>query len=344
MTRTPVLIIGAGPIGLELAAALKAAGIDYAHVDAGQIGHTISWYAPHTRFFSSPERLAIAGVPLVTADQAKPSREEYLAYLRAVVEQFDLRVHTFEQVTGIRPGPEGFLVHTQARAGPREYLAQSVVLAIGDMHRPRLLNIPGEDLAHVSHYFQEPHTCFRQRVLIVGGKNSAVEAAMRCWRAGAHVSISYRGEKFDPERIKYWLLPEINWLIDKKRIAFHPRTIPTRITPANVTLAAAGGGAPLDVPADFVLILTGYEQDPALFQLAGVRLEGDNLAPVHNPATMETNVPGLYVAGTASAGTQRRFRAFIETSHVHVDRIVRALTGAPALAINAEAPAAAPEM
>src|SRR5690606_22564764 len=150
-------------------------------------------------------------------------------------------------------------------AGGRErrYRARNVVLAIGDMHRPRRLGIPGEDLPHVSHYFGDPHEYFRRRVLIVGGKNSAVEAAIRLFRLGADVAISYRGERFDPERIKYWLLPEIAWLIEKKRIGFYPRTAPTAITPESAMLRHLDreGEPALEVGADAVLLLTGYEQD-----------------------------------------------------------------------------------
>jgi len=340
METTDTIIVGAGPIGIELAVALRRAGVDYLHVDAAQIGHTISWYAPGTHFFSSPERIAIAGVPLVTANQDKATREEYLAYLRMVVAQFDLPIRTYEAVVGIErigegreEGAEGarFIVTTRRAAGGRErrYRARNVVLAIGDMHRPRRLGIPGEDLPHVSHYFGDPHEYFRRRVLIVGGKNSAVEAAIRLFRLGADVAISYRGERFDPERIKYWLLPEINWLIEKKRIGFYPRTAPTAITPESAMLRHLDreGEPALEVGADAVLLLTGYEQDPTLFESVGIELVGPERAPKHDHVTMETNVPGIYVAGTATAGTQTRFKVFIETSHVHVARIVRAITG-----------------
>lgn len=326
---TDTLIIGAGPIGLELAAALKHAAIDYLHIDAAQIGHTISWYAPGTRFFSSPERLAIAGVPLVTRAQEKPTREEYLDYLRAVAAQFDLRVRTFERADSIDRSGDAFTIKVQAQRGPRTYTARRVILAIGDMHRPRLLNIPGESLPRVSHYLDDPHLYFRRRVLIVGGRNSAVEAAIRLFRIGADVAVSYRNDQFDPQRIKYWLLPEVNWLIQKNMIAFHPHTIPVEITPAVVRLRSTAGAPEHSVEADAVLLLTGYEQDPTLFQRAGIQLTGDNRVPVLNPRTMETNIPGLFVIGTATAGTQSRFKVFIETSHVHIPRVLRALTGQP---------------
>lgn len=325
--KADVAIIGAGPIGLELAVALKQAAVPYLQFDAGQVGHTISWFPPQTRFFSSPERIAIAGVPLQTTDQSKATREEYLAYLRAVVQQFELAVRTFERVTSIRREGDAFLLKTRHGGRDLEYRARNVVAAIGDMHAPRLLGVPGEDLPHVSHYFNEPHRYFRQRLLIVGGKNSAVEAAVRCYRLGARITLSYRGERFDEKAVKYWLLPEIQGLIRAGQIEFLPRTRVTRIEPDVVTLQSVDDGASRPVPADFVLLMTGYVMDTTLLAEAGVRLEGASGAPAHDPETMQTNVPGLYVAGTASAGTQDRFRVFIENGHEHVAKIVRALTG-----------------
>jgi thioredoxin reductase (NADPH) len=309
MTETDVLIVGGGPIGIELAIALKARGIRYVQVEAGQVGSTIAWYAPQTHFFSSPERIAIAGVPLQTLDQTKATREEYLTYLRAVVLQFDLRVETFEAVS-VRA------------AGERRWRARYVVLAIGDMHRPRRIGVPGEDLPHVSHYFGDPHQYFRRRVLIVGGQNSAVEAAIRCYRVGAEVTLSYRGGELDEKRIKFWLLPEIRSLIRDGRLTYLPHTIVQEIRGDRVLLAPFG-----EAPADVVLLLTGYEQDTDLFEQAGVTLEGAGRRPRFDEQTMETDVPGLFVAGTGSAGTQLGgVKEFIETSHVHVARIVAAMT------------------
>lgn len=329
MDTTDTAIIGAGPIGLEVAVALKHAGVPYLHFDAGQIGATIAWWAPQTRFFSSPERIGIAGVPLQTPDQAKASREEYLAHLRSVVGQFDLKIRTFERVTAIEPRgrDKGFLLTTSCKDQEQRYGAARVVAAIGDMHRPRLLNIPGEDLPHVSHYFGDPHQYFGRRVLIVGGRNSAVEAAIRCFRVGARVTICHRRSEFDPERIKYWLLPEIKHLIKTGRVEHLPNSVCRHITPAAASIAPTGGGAAREVEADAVLLLTGYEMDPSLLEAAGVELIGESRTPKHNPRTMETNIPGLYIAGTAAAGTQVRFKLFIENCHIHATRIAAAITG-----------------
>ena len=343
------LIVGAGPIGLELAVNLRHHGVPLVHLDAQQVGHTVSWYPKQAHYFSSPERIAIAGVPLNNPDQTKATREQYLSYLHNIVKQFDLRVQTFEPVTHLTPLPptsppiaapsaEGHA--PDAPATPRfrvtttkaTYLARHVVLAIGDMHQPRRLDIPGEDLPHVSHYFDEPQRYFQQNLMIVGGKNSAVEAALRCHHAGANVSISYRRDTFDPDSIKYWLTPEINALIKHGQIKFYPRTVPARITADQVTLAPAADGqeAPRDLPADFVLLLTGYTQDKSLFESAGLTLHGDNRVPRLDPDTMMTDLPGLYLAGTAAAGTQNRFSLYIENSHPHVAKITHAITGRPA--------------
>lgn len=327
-----VAIIGAGPIGIELAVCLKRAGVETLHLDAGQIGHTLTWWPRNTSFFSTTERLAIAGVPIQNNHQQRITGEEYLAYLRSVVEQFDLHIQTYEPVTALMHQGETFQITTQPQTGPRTYRAQRVVLAIGDMHFPQRLNIPGEELPHVSHYFRDPHDYFRKRLLIVGGKNSAVEAALRCWRVGAQVTISYRRPWFDEQRVKHWLLPDLQAQIEAGAIRFLPATTPVAITPSHVVLAPTRDGQPVDGEAiihatDFVLLATGFRGDQSLLEMAGVQLQGENRAPVHNPATMETNVPGLYVAGTVAAGIQQRYVLFIENSHEHAGKITQAITG-----------------
>lgn len=339
---TDVLLIGAGPIGIELAVALRREGVAYEHLEAGQIGSTIEWYAPQTHFFSSPERIAIAGVPLQTLDQSKATREEYLLYLRAVVAQFDLPIHTFERVERLEPLPAdaggGFVATSRGPHGERRWRARCAVLAIGDMHAPLEIGVPGEELPHVSHYLDEVHRYFRRRLLIVGGKNSAVEAAIRCYRVGAEVTLSYRGEELDPDRVKFWLMPEIRALIRDRRIGWLPGTVPREIRPGSVLLERTADGETIEVDAEEVLLLTGYRQDRTLFEQAGVTLEGPGGKPRLDEATMETDVPGLYVAGTAIAGTQLGgAREFIETSHVHVERIVAAVTGRRAPEVEAPA-------
>lgn len=337
-----VAIVGAGPIGLELAVALKQVGIEYVQFDAAQIGSTISWYPPQMLFHSSSDRLSIAGVSLQVPNQQKVSREEYLAYLRAVVQQFALKVRTYERVVGVRRvGSSRFELTTRRLEGEHRYQVEEVVLAIGAMHAPRLLNIPGEDLSHVSHYLGDPHQYFGKRLLIVGGRNSAVEATVRCHRVGAGVTVSYRHDDFDPKVVKFWLLPEIRALIRDGLVRFLARTIPVLIRAGSVLLAPTDASGTLDpeaptreVEADFVLLMTGYRQDSTLFELFGVELKGDDRQPVHDPETMETNVPGVFVAGTAVAGTPpRKVTVIVETCHVHVPRIVGALIGRPVVGL-----------
>ncbi len=329
--RTDVAIVGAGPIGIEMAAALKRAGVPYIHLEAKQIGHTMTWWPRETYFFSTTERIEIAGIPLQNIHQQRATGGEYLAYLRSVVEQLDLQINTYEPVVDIHRSEAGFILVTQPQIGQRKYSCRKLIIAIGDMHGPNLLDIPGEDLPHVSHYFEDPHQYFRKRLLVVGGRNSAVEAALRCWRAGSRVSISYRRSGFDPETVKSHILPDLMTQIELGNIGFYPETLPVEITPGNVILAGVPGsarsGEQVEVTADFVLLNTGFVQDPRLFQMAGVNLHGEGATPEYDPETMETNVPGLFIAGTAAAGTQKRYRLFIENCHEHVGKILFGLTG-----------------
>ena len=319
-----VAIIGAGPIGLELAVGLKQQGIDYVQIDAGQIGSTIEWYPPQMLFHSSSDRLALAGLPIQTANQQKITKEEFLAYLRALVQHFGLTVRTYERVENVQRLPEGaFFLQTRGVDGEHAYRANIVVLAIGAMHAPRLVNVPGEDLPHVSHYLADPHKYFAKRLLIVGGRNSAVEVAVRCHRAGADVTLSYRREDFDPKVVKFWLLPEVRALIRDGKVRFLPNTSVVEIRSGSVLLAPQQ-----EIAADFVLLMTGYRQDTTLLEMLGVELAGPAREPVHDPDTMETNVPGVFIAGTAVAGTPpRKVAVIVETCHVHVPRIVAAISG-----------------
>jgi thioredoxin reductase (NADPH) len=318
-----VAVVGAGPIGLEVAWALKRAGIDYVQFDKGQIASTIAWFPENMTFFSSTDRIAIAGVPIQVPGQRKCTKEEYLAYLRTVVQTHDLDVRTYEEVEDIAREGEGFRLRTTRG----EYRVREVVLAVGDMARPRRLGVPGEELPHVHHRFVDPHPYFRKKLLVVGGKNSAVEAALRCWHAGADVALSYRRDAFDKRSVKYWLLPELLGRIRRGEIACHYETVPVGFRAGVATLRR--GDEEFDVEADFVLCLVGFEPDQRLFEMAGVPRHGEGGAPVFDETTMETGAPGIYVAGTATAGAQQTYSVFIETCHVHAQRIVAALTGAP---------------
>lgn len=332
--KTDIIVVGAGPIGIELAIALERLGANYLLLEAKQIGAEFSRWPPSTHFFSTPEHVALAGVPVHSLDQMPITGEQYLAYLRTLVEMFNLKLKLYEPVTHIETAESRFVIHTDPLTGPRKYLAHKVVLATGGMAGPRMLNIPGEDLPHVSHYFPGPHPYFRRRLLVVGGRNSAVEAALRCWRAGAQVSLSYRGADLNYDRIKPHLSIDLKDRLRKGEITFFPSTLPVEITPSCVRLArtvdgATPNGAVFTHGTDAVLLCVGFEADMTLFKQAGVTLVGEEQAPQFDEATMETNVPGIFVAGTAAGGTQSRFTFFISTSHDHVARIVKAITGQP---------------
>jgi thioredoxin reductase (NADPH) len=324
-------VVGAGPIGIETAIALQEAGIDTALFEAQQIGHAISNWPPDTRFYSPPERIALAGVPVHTSDQLCITGEEYLPYLRMLVEQFELRLHNYEPVLNIERVEGGFLLHTRPRSGDRVYLCRFIVVATGGTAGPRKLGIPGEELPHVQHRFPGPHPYFQTRLLIVGGRNSAVESALRCWRAGAQVTISYRQSTFVPDLIKCHLLDDILARIERGEITFLPSTIPIEITPTYAVLTQTGDGAPngssIKHETDFVLLMLGFAADASLLAGVGVTILGEEQMPFHDPKTMETNVPGIFVAGTAVGGTQWRLKHAIYTSHNHVAKIVKAITG-----------------
>ena len=329
---TRVVVIGAGPIGLELAVALKREGIDYLQFDQSSIGATIAWYPLQMQFHSNAERLAIAGVPIQNSDQQKPTREEYLAYLRAVVQQFDLQIRSYERVESIARKDDGFDVRTSRAIVHTE----NIVIAISSMHRPRLLGIPGEELPHVAHYFHEAHRYFNQRLVIIGGKNSAIEAAIRCQRAGADVTLVYRRDDFDPAHVKFWLLPEIRSMVRDNRVRVMMSTTPLEIRERSIVLQSVDDGAISEQPADFVLMLTGYEQDTSLLEGAGVKFSGDARVPHYDEETMETNVPGLFLAGTAVQGSPvGRVRVIVENCHMHVPRIVGAIQSSARRDVNA---------
>ena len=329
-----VAIIGAGPLGLELAVCFKRAGVNYIQFDAKQIGHTLTWWPRNTSFFSTTERLAIAGVPIQNNTQNRITGEDYLAYLRGIVEMFDLQINSYEPVTAVQKQGTQFAIQTEARGERHTYQATKVVLAIGDMHWANELGIEGENLPHVSHYFRDPHDYFRKRLLIVGGKNSAAESALRCWRAGVDVTLSYRRSNFDHGRIKHWLLPDLEAQFESGGIKFLPSTVPVKITPTHVVLKPTGEvGQPLldaaDIlfSADFVLLATGFRGDQSLLRSLGVNLQGSNRVPEFDEQTMETNIAGVYLCGTVAAGVQQRYKLFIENSHDHIGKIVQAITG-----------------
>lgn len=326
-----VLVVGAGPIGLETAAVLADEGRNVIVVDAGPIGATIArTFPPNTRFFTSPERLAIRGWPVASTTQEKSTGEEYLAFLRAFVAGKGLDVRTFTRVVGISGERGAFEVVTKTPDGvPGVIHCDVVVLATGGTDHPRRLGVTGEELAVVHHHLGDPHRFFGRRVLVVGGRNSAAESALRLYRVGAHVHLAHRQSQLY-ERVKHWIRPDVESLMAEGEIIGHMPRVVSRIEPGCVTLTTPDGGAAEEVAVDDVLVQIGYEQDGSVFAMAGVATDGPDGVPVLDEATMESSVPGIYVVGTASAGTQSNFEVFIENSHQHADRVAAALADRPA--------------
>ncbi len=318
--------MGGGPIGIEVASAFHRQGYDYLHFEAGQIGSTIYRWPRDTRFFSSPERLAIAGIPIQSRDQEMPTGEAYLAYLRNVVEMLELPIRTYERVESIRKSDDRFEVGTKTRVATHSYRSRYVVLATGDMTGANLLGIPGEELPHVTHFFGDPHRYFRRSLLIVGGRNSALEAAIKCWRAGVDVSVSYRRATLDRAHINSRIHLETQILSNKGYLKLLMGTEPVEIRRDRVILRSVDSGELIEQPADFVLLSTGFTADLSLMRMAGAELRGEEV-PVYDKETMGTTVPGLYIAGTICSGNQPSYHHFIGTSHHHTAKIFRSITG-----------------
>ncbi|MCC7415890.1 MAG: YpdA family putative bacillithiol disulfide reductase [Acidobacteria bacterium] len=323
-----ILIIGAGPSGLSAAIAAKQRGLDYQVLEQGVLVNSIYRFPPQMVFFTTPELLEIGGIPFVSPYE-KPTRAEALTYYRKIVDAFDLQIALGEKVTSVSEEPAGgervFAVESRSAGAVRVRHARSVVLAIGYYDHPVLLGVPGEDLPHVSHYYREPHIFYRRRVVIVGGGNSAAEAALEIHRAGGRVTIVHRAPALK-DTIKYWVRPDIENRIKEGAIAARFSTCLTAITSTSVRLRTAdGGGAIEEMPADDVLLLTGYRADSALMARAGVRLD-ERDAPAVDPNTFETSVPGLFVAGGAIAGMDTG-TIFIENGRFHGEKVVAVIAG-----------------
>lgn len=317
-----VAIVGAGPLGIALAIAFKKNDIDYLQFDRAQMAQAIYNFPIFTHFFSSSERISIADTPVQTQDQQKCTREEYLAYLRSLAMKYQLKIHSFEEVTQIETvAGNGFQLATHSNKGTQQYTARYLVLATGGTSFPRRLNVPGEDLPHVSIKMEDPHKYFQKRVFIIGGKNSAAETALRCFHAGAKsVSIVCRAEKFS-ESIKYWILPELESYIRKGDITCHFQTEVKEILEDRIVLMH--GDKKFEVETDFVIKTIGFNADQKLIKQLGVPLQNEK--PQYDHHTMETTIPGLYLLGTVVGGTQKKFEVFIENSREHVNKILNSL-------------------
>jgi thioredoxin reductase (NADPH) len=328
MSVRDVIIVGAGPSGLATAIAAKHFGLDYLVLEKGSLVDGIRRFPLNMVFFTTPELLEIGGIPLTTPYE-KPTRPEALRYYRKVVDTFQLQVSLFEEVTEVEAasaeesagfgGPSLFRVHTRnARGGTRVREARNVVLSMGYYGAPVMLNIPGEDLPHVSHFYKEAHPYYRQRVVIVGGKNSAAEAALEIHRAGGHVTIVHRGAAFG-DSIKYWVKPDIENRVKEGSIAAHFDANLVEIRPTEVVLDSGQ-----TLPAEAVLLLTGYRADPDFMRRAGVEIDSETLEPKYSAETYETNVPGLFVAGGQLAG-KKTGTVFIENGRFHGEVIAKTL-------------------
>jgi thioredoxin reductase (NADPH) len=339
-----ILIIGAGPIGIEIAVELTRSKVPFRIVEAGSTASTIEWYAPGTEIFSSPERISIAGIPFEPLTR-KAYREDYLLYLRNVVRQFKLPIEHYRRVVQIQQtSTKTFLVSiapsSHGVGGPHEGAEDStpskieissetetlevekIILAIGNLHVPQFSNVPGENSPWVSHYMSEPHRYAGTKVTVVGSGNSAAEAAIRLYHVGASVTLCHRKDGFRPKRVKPWLAPELENLTKEGKIQVYTNFELKEITRRAVL--GAKNQESLSIDSDFVLLLTGYRQKTDLFEQLGVTIT--NNQPVVDMSTMETNIPNVFIIGTAAAGTELGgVTTFIENAHVHVKRVLHAL-------------------
>jgi thioredoxin reductase (NADPH) len=313
MDTRDVVIIGAGPAGLAAAIAATKAGLSYQVIEKGALVNSLLHYPTEMVFFTTPELMEIGGLPFVSPYD-KPTRMEALRYYRRATDTYKLDVVFDEKVAGLTRDADGFVIDAEhARGGRRTIRGRTAVLATGAYDFPNLLNVPGENLPHVSHYYTAPHPFYRKRVVIVGGKNSAAEAALDLFRAGARVTIVHRREALG-ESIKYWVKPDIENRIREGSIEARFNTHVVEITPDAVIVER--DGVRDEIPADGVFLLTGYISDNRLLRAAGVEIDPETCGPRHNPDTYETNVAGLYVIGAMVAG-KASGRIFIENGRFH---------------------------
>jgi len=316
MPHESVLIAGAGPIGLACAISARHRGIDPLVVDAGAIANSIFHYPVGMMFFTTPERLEIGGHPIVSTG-AKPTREEALKYYRGVARVEQLRIRTFTRLTEARREGEIIQCTLTSRRGDEQLTCDRLVLATGYFEQPNRLGVPGEDLPSVFHYFDEPHVGAGLDVVVIGGKNSAVEAALQLYRAGARVTLVYRGSALKPS-VKYWLRPDFENRVKAGEIEARFGAEVLRIEPDAVLIRNAGGGEER-LHADRVYPLIGFQPDFALFRRIGIELDHDG-RPSINPDTLETNVPGIYMAGSIVSG-RAISEVFIENGRYDGDKI-----------------------
>lgn len=318
-----LLIVGGGPCGLAAAISATHAGLEAAVIESRVVVSTIEHYPTYVRFFSTAEKLSLGGMPFVVATE-KPSRRDALAYYRAVVRNFDLDVRQYERVTAIEGSNGDFTVHSVRRSGAEvSTRAKAVVVATGYFGSPNYLRVSGEDLPHVSHLYREGHEAFDQDVVVVGGGNSAAEAALDLWRSGARVTLVHFGPTFD-KNIKPWVLPDFLNRMKEGSIAVRWDSRIRRIERDAVFIDGRDGVARL--PATFVYVMTGFAPQVDLLKALDVPIDPKSGIPRHDPETLETSVPGIFIAGVITAGFDAN-KVFIENGRYHGDKIVARLLG-----------------
>ncbi|MGC2420683.1 MAG: YpdA family putative bacillithiol disulfide reductase [Candidatus Acidiferrales bacterium] len=323
-----VLCIGAGPTGLACAIEATRAGMRSLVVDKGCLCNSLFHYPTNMTFFTTPERMEIGDLPMIT-DGSKPTRTEALKYYRRAMEHYRVETRLYERVARIEGKEGAFAVHALDDSGsPRVYRAAKIIIATGYYDLPNRLGIPGEDLPHVSHYFTEAHPYWNQDVVVIGGKNSAAEAALDLFRAGARVTLVHRDAQMG-KSLKYWVKPDIENRISAGEIRALFHTSVTRIEPHQVWISNDSGESAL--PAAQVFAMTGYHPDFDFLERQGIRLDPQTRKPECNPDTLESNIPGIYLAGVVIGGLHTS-EIFIENGRFHGRQIIAAITGKGRLA------------
>ncbi len=316
-------VVGAGPCGIAVGAAASGTELKATLFDKGCITNSLVDYPYYMTFFSTAQKLEIGDVPFTIVD-AKPTRREALGYYRRVVQYYDLDVRQYEEVTSIEGAKGDFLLRTRAKSGAEDEIrARAVVIATGGFHEPNYLDVPGEDLPKVKHYYQEPYPFYDQDVLVVGAGNSSVESALETYRAGARVSMVHIFDKID-RGVKPWVVPDIQNRLQKGEIDVFWRHRIREIRPASVVLESLDSEETVEIANDWVLAMTGWRPDRGFLSGLGIDIDDETGIPSHDPDTMETNVPGIYIAGVLAAGYNAN-KIFIENGKFHGPKILQAL-------------------
>ena len=316
-------VVGAGPCGIAVGAAAATAGLQATLYDRGCITNSLVNYPYYMTFFSTARKLEIAGIPFTVAD-SKPTRREALSYYRRVVQHYDLNVRQYEEVTSIEGQRGDFLLRTRARSGKEATVrARAIVVATGGFHEPNYMDVPGEELPKVKHYYQEPYPFYDQDVLVVGAGNSSVESALETYRAGARVTMVHISDEID-RGVKPWVVPDIQNRLESGEIDVYWRHRIQEIRPTSVVLWNMDSEQTVKIPNDWVLAMTGWRPDRGFISGLGISTDDETGIPSHSPDTMETNVPGIYIAGVLAAGYNAN-KIFIENGKLHGPKIVEAI-------------------